>query len=875
MPLFSKKNIITVLSFFALVFLSSFSAKAGTKEIIQLRSGLLIDLPAAQEVNPGAFASYVFRVENYSAQKVSLKMVSASTGDLLILEDANELELAPGAVEYLAISLMTPTGASAGTEFPLVITFSSEGESKETTIFTRIKTLHHLELITPEKVHAQAGEVAKAQALVINRGSVTEEISCSVSSETWESYCQTPQFSLAPGESETIVIHCDIPHASPLGAAQYLHLTVDSGPERIERRIMALVAQTAEPDETKYLTIPLETRFNLGLSAPHREGGPVWQSGLQVSGDLAPHLKLHLYLSGEKTTENLFLPSAAYLGVAGKNRLVRIGDFDANWDGLIAAPSSRAVFYLQNNSPLLFKLWIGSKVSTFATPSWYGCSLGLSDPIKLNYLHPNSAGALFTDAFDLSFQSGANSLWPDSEFILRGGIGFGAADLLGRGEISFRKTLPALNITGSIRTGNEFYAEKAKHGRHFTEALLSSEWQINNDLALRPGLKIRWRHDLDQENDALTNPKTVECWNKFLWGQNYLYLKYSSRLDTIQEVETGLTKNLSGKKVSANIQWNPNQSLILQGKSIEKLSAYDSVEGYFSFKQLKVEDDYLIQPGFGVKWNFRLNRRWESNGAMNLLFPLSPGVCYSMIENNWGYQYSPFSSLYIGGKFLWGLDTTQVQLGVYLQSHGMLPISVPWGSLQGRIFYDRNLNGRYDQGEQGISGIEILVDGQKTTITDKNGLFSFARLKAGAHQISIEPKTQHMSLDTKEVVIEPNILSRLELPILPPLDLKGLIFIDNTQTLLSPKRRVLPGVSLILYDEETNEKIAEAISEDDGAFFFRGIFPGRYRLEAQAETLPADCEKPAPLMVQVAPGAQTISFPLSAVEKEIEFTFIE
>lgn len=867
---------MTILFLLISILLLSSAGEAITKECVQLRSGLLIDLPTAQEINPGAFASYIFRVENYSSQKVSLKVVSASNSDLLILGGINELELVPGAVEYLAVSLMTPTSATAGTEFPLTITFTSEGETKEATILTKIKALHHLELITPEKVTGQAGEVAKVQALLTNKGSVTEEVFCSVSFETWESRCQTPQLSLAPGESQTTEIHCQIPHPSPIGAAQYLYLTVDSGQERIERRIMVLVSHTTEPDEIRYLTIPLETHFNLGLSAPHKGKNLTWQSGLQMAGSLTPNIKLHLYLAGERTTENLFLPSAAYLGVTGKNQLVKIGDFDANWEGLITAPSSRAVFYLQNKSPFLFRLWLGSQESAFATPSWYGWSLGLSDSIKLNYLHPNSVNALFTDSFDLTIQPGAEHLWPDSELFLRGGIGFGASDPLGRGEISFLKTESTWSFTGSIKTGNEFYVEEAKYGRHFTEALFSSEWQINNNLALKPGFKIRWRHDLDPKSDATKSPCAVEYWNKLLWGQNYLYFKHSGRPDTVQEVETGLTKNLPGKKVSANIQWNPNHSLILQGKSIEKLSLYDSVESYFSYKQLKAGDDYLIQPGFGVKWSFRLNHRLESNGALHILSPLTPGVCYSMIENNWGYQYSPFSSFHIGGKFLWGLDTTQVQLGVYLQHHGALPITVPWGSLQGRIFYDRNLNGRYDQGEQGISGVEILVDGKKTAVTDENGLFSFTRLKVGAHQVSINPKTQFFSQAEEEVVIEPNILTLLDLAVLPPLDIKGLIFVDNVnRSVLSSQRRVLPGVSLILYNVETNQKIAETISEDDGAFFFREISPGRYRLEAQAETLPTDCLTPAPLEVQIAPGAQTISFPLSAVEKEIEFTFME
>ena len=59
------------------------------------------------------------------------------------------------------------------------------------------------------------------------------------------------------------------------------------------------------------------------------------------------------------------------------------------------------------------------------------------------------------------------------------------------------------------------------------------------------------------------------------------------------------------------------------------------------------------------------------------------------------------------------------------------------GNVTGRVFYDNNRDGLPQIGEDGVRGVEVVLDGRYRTSTDSDGRFSFPMEGVGRHQLSL------------------------------------------------------------------------------------------------------------------------------------------
>jgi hypothetical protein len=65
------------------------------------------------------------------------------------------------------------------------------------------------------------------------------------------------------------------------------------------------------------------------------------------------------------------------------------------------------------------------------------------------------------------------------------------------------------------------------------------------------------------------------------------------------------------------------------------------------------------------------------------------------------------------------------------------------GSLAGIVYLDENQNGVHDEGEPGLGGMSIDVDGSPTLVTDQDGRYAVAGLPAGAHSLRLDRGSYH------------------------------------------------------------------------------------------------------------------------------------
>ncbi len=64
----------------------------------------------------------------------------------------------------------------------------------------------------------------------------------------------------------------------------------------------------------------------------------------------------------------------------------------------------------------------------------------------------------------------------------------------------------------------------------------------------------------------------------------------------------------------------------------------------------------------------------------------------------------------------------------------------------GRVFIDRDGNGRYDADEDGLADTRVLISAGLSVVTDDEGRFYMSRLRAGFYAISVDPSTIPLGL---------------------------------------------------------------------------------------------------------------------------------
>lgn len=67
--------------------------------------------------------------------------------------------------------------------------------------------------------------------------------------------------------------------------------------------------------------------------------------------------------------------------------------------------------------------------------------------------------------------------------------------------------------------------------------------------------------------------------------------------------------------------------------------------------------------------------------------------------------------------------------------------SVGGGALQGIVFFDENRDGRQQPQEQGVPGVEVILDGGFRTTTDRSGRFFFPLVATGPHRVTVRPES--------------------------------------------------------------------------------------------------------------------------------------
>lgn len=255
---------------------------------------------------------------------------------------------------------------------------------------------------------------------------------------------------------------------------------------------------------------------------------------------------------------------------------------------------------------------------------------------------------------------------------------------------------------------------------------------------------------------------------------------------------------------------------------------------------------------------------WTESFGYSLVYQLRPTFQF----------HSSLSNIYLlNSQQNNTVRTTLLTVGFqknFTTAPGGLPFTHHSRIIEGRVFRDLNINGAYNVGEPGVSGVEVRLDDGQTATTDSEGRYKFNSVSADQHRVYIDLAQfrQPVRMTTRGEVEADLIQQRIVVTNFGILDfarVMGNVFNDlRFQNQRQPDSKGLRSITLLLDDGKTVRKIE---TNGSGEYELDDVSPGDYKLSLDADSLPPNYTASADaIAVHVAPVSTVVQeFPVRAL----------
>lgn len=143
-------------------------------------------------------------------------------------------------------------------------------------------------------------------------------------------------------------------------------------------------------------------------------------------------------------------------------------------------------------------------------------------------------------------------------------------------------------------------------------------------------------------------------------------------------------------------------------------------------------------------------------------------------------------------------------------------------------FIDLNSNGKKDPGEPKAFGLNLRTDGGRIEKSDRDttiriiGLEPYTKCFIELDQNSFENIAWRLDKQTYSVVVDPNILKLVEIPVRIAGEASGNVFIE-----IGGEKRGQGRIIVNFHDTRLNQ-VGRTLTEDDGYYSYFGFKPGNY-----------------------------------------------
>lgn len=246
-------------------------------------------------------------------------------------------------------------------------------------------------------------------------------------------------------------------------------------------------------------------------------------------------------------------------------------------------------------------------------------------------------------------------------------------------------------------------------------------------------------------------------------------------------------------------------------------------------------------------YNSPVNQRWQALAEIGRDWVREYHFGQARLEyslDGWGENRVGLLSRYDG---FWSLEFTfQLKnlFGLYPGGINRLTnvrLEPGQGGVWGQTFLDLNANGVPDSGEPGLSGIDVVVNGQWLTRTksNKNGFFlATANAPEDSLRISLNakllPAIYTVTQGTQLALLESGAFTRVFLGVASLGSISGKVYERTPEGEL----RGVSGIRVILVRADSLQQAGDSITAQDGGYYIGEVRPGEYLLTIDARYLP-------------------------------------
>jgi|GEM_PF-2223939 len=213
-----------------------------------------------------------------------------------------------------------------------------------------------------------------------------------------------------------------------------------------------------------------------------------------------------------------------------------------------------------------------------------------------------------------------------------------------------------------------------------------------------------------------------------------------------------------------------------------------------------------------------------------------------IISSSFTYNPTPDVSIFADGdasKVLSHIDNPsyddfEVHLGVRITFGGAMYWD-PLGTVSGIVFKDRNTDGKFVSGDEGIPGVKLKV-GDKEAITDKHGRYS---VKVRAKGVTVFPVLDTVpgglifsTPQTLNVEVFQGRQALADFGLTSQTGIYGIVFVDKNGTGIPNSGDQFIGKVKVVLDGKIIQK-----SDSHGAFYFRNVSPGQHIISIDINTI--------------------------------------
>jgi len=160
------------------------------------------------------------------------------------------------------------------------------------------------------------------------------------------------------------------------------------------------------------------------------------------------------------------------------------------------------------------------------------------------------------------------------------------------------------------------------------------------------------------------------------------------------------------------------------------------------------------------------------------------------------------------------------------------------GVISGKVFLDRDGDGKPEAGERGLGGVLLFMDGVLSTTTDFEGFFAFTGVGAGEHSVQeIDPvRFTSVTANVVTVTVPAGGSAALLFGDLLGGTIGGVAFEDlDEDGVQDPGERGLGGVNIELRDEN-GDLLEQTTTAGNGTYLFANVSAGSYRVREEVPT---------------------------------------